>query len=51
MVNPKSSSGGIIVYSTCSVAVEENEQVIDYILNKRQVRLLPTDLDHGFVND
>lgn len=46
-VDPKSSSGGVVVYSTCSVSVEENEQVIQYILNKRHVVLLDTGLQVG----
>jgi ribosomal RNA methyltransferase Nop2 len=46
-VDPKSPCGGIIVYSTCSVAVEENEQVVQYILNKRNVVLVDTGLEVG----
>jgi ribosomal RNA methyltransferase Nop2 len=46
-VDHKSSSGGIVVYSTCSVSVEENEQVIEYILKKRHVRLVETGLEVG----
>jgi len=43
----KGTSGGVMVYSTCSVSVAENEEVVNYALSKRDIKIIDTGLDFG----
>lgn len=40
-------SAGVMVYSTCSVSVAENEEVVNYALTKRDIKIVDAGLEFG----
>ena len=41
-------NNGIMIYSTCSVLVEENENVVDYLISKRpHAKIMEPSVDVG----
>jgi tRNA (cytosine49-C5)-methyltransferase len=45
------AENGTLVYSTCSMAPEENEAVVDWLLNNRQANLVNIRLDNFIFGD
>lgn len=44
---PGKGESGTMVYSTCSVSVFENEEVVNYALQKRDIKIVETGLEFG----
>jgi len=53
LIDAKSRTGGYLVYSTCSLLVEENECIINFALNQRDISIVQCGIEFGrkgFVN-
>lgn len=46
-IDASSPTGGILVYATCSITVEENEAIVDYALRKRYVKVIDSGMEFG----
>lgn len=47
-INTRSKTGGYLVYSTCSILIEENEQIVQYALEKRKnVKIVHSNIEIG----
>jgi len=38
---------GVVVYSTCSVSPLENEEVVNYALKRRYIKIVECDIEVG----
>lgn len=42
--------GGLLSYSTCSYSMEEDEEVIEYLLNNRDAKIEQISIEGGYIN-
>lgn len=42
--------GGVLSYSTCSYSMEEDEEVIEYLLSNSDAQIKPIEIKNGYIN-